>query len=159
MASNSAFVLDIGAFVKKAKGNQRAVVKKIFLDLGTAIVERTPVGDPDEWKMPAPKGYIGGRARGSWQYGYNAPVETEPGTIDGRDPDRQNMGAHSATARLAVGVDAQDALGVHYVTSTVPYMRRLEYEAWSKQAPEGMVRITVVEFQAFVDNAVREANE
>lgn len=150
MASNSKFVLDIGAFVRKARGNERAVVKKIFLDLGTAIVERTPVGDPDTWKMPAPKGYIGGRARGSWQYGYNAATETEPGTIDST--------GQASLKRLEAGVQSHDALGVHFITSTVPYMRRLEYEAWSKQAPEGMVRITVVEFQAFVDNAVREAN-
>lgn len=149
MANNS-FTLDISRFVQRARGNERAVVKKIFLDLGTAIVGRTPVGDPDTWKRAAPPGYVGGRARGSWQYGYNAPNQADPGTIDG-------SGAVSLQ-RLQAGVDSNDPLGVHYITSTIPYMRRLEYEAWSAQAPEGMVRITVAEFQNFVDSAVREVN-
>lgn len=151
------FVLDISRFVQRAQGNSRAVVKKIFLDLGTAIVGATPVGDPDEWKRAAPPGYVGGRARGSWQYGFNSPTPAE-GAIDGRPVDKDNPSAHSATARLAAGVEGNPAFGVHYITSTVPYMRRLEYEAWSRQAPDGMVRKTIVEFQQFVDDACREVN-
>lgn len=149
MANNS-FTLDISRFVQRARGNERAIVKKIFLDLGTAIVQRTPVGDPDTWARAAPLGYVGGRARGSWQYGFNAPNEADPGTIDGT--------GQASINRLRAGVESNPAFGVHYVTSTIPYMRRLEYEAWSAQAPEGMVRLTVAEFQKFVDDACREAN-
>lgn len=145
--ANGSFSLDISAFVAKAKGNQRQVVQKVFLDVANAVVARTPVGDPDTWARPAPKGYVGGRARGSWQYGYNSPTESEPGTIDGS--------GGAATQRLEAGVRAHDALGVHYITSTVPYMRRLEYEAWSGQAPEGMVRVTIAEYQRYVDDAVK----
>lgn len=139
------FAVDLSRFVEKAKGNAAAVVAKCVVDIGEAIVARTPVGDASTWKRPAPPGYVGGRARGSWQYGYNAPNAADPGTID--------SSGSAANARVAAGVRANQAPGVHYITSTVPYMRPLEYEAWSKQAPEGMVRVTVLEFQDFVKKA------
>lgn len=144
------FSLDLSKFVAKAKGNAAAVVAKCVIDIGEAVVARTPVGDPSTWAVAAPPGYVGGRARGSWQYGFNAPNPSDPGTIDGS--------GGSANARVVAGVSANQAPGVHYITSTVPYMRRLEYEAWSKQAPEGMVRITVLEFKDFVERNTREVN-
>lgn len=160
MAQAGKFSVDLARLVAKAKGNAAAVVKKTFLDLGTAIVQRTPVGDPDTWKTPAPPGYAGGRARGSWMYGFNAPNATDPGTVDGQGGPAQaseaSVQGQAAVTRLEVGVTGAEAFGVHYITSTVPYMRRLEYEQWSKQAPEGMVRITVLEFKDFVEQNVGE---
>ncbi len=145
------FSLDVSAFVKKAKGNGRAVARKIVLDVGTAIVMRTPVGDPTTWKRGAPPGYVGGRARGSWQYGNGVPLAQDPGTVDGS--------GQASVQRLQAGVAGHDGATLHYYTSTVPYMRRLEYEAWSKQAPSGMVRITIVEFQEFAAKAAAELNK
>lgn len=141
------FSLDLSRFVQHARGNARQVVKKVVLDLGASIVMKTPVGDPDTWQSPAPAGYVGGRARGSWQYQKGTPAEGEPGGVD--------PGGGSSIGRIAAGVATGDAADVHYITSNVPYMRELEYEGKSKQAPEGMVRVTVVEFQQHVDRAVR----
>lgn len=142
------FALDVSAWVKKAKGNGRLVVKKVVLDLGTSVVLKTPVGDPENWKHPAPAGYVGGRARGSWQYEKGAPAQQEPGTID--------QSGQVAIARVAAGVQSGDAADQHFITSNVPYMRRLEYDAWSRQAPDGMVRLTVEEFRTHLGQAVRE---
>jgi hypothetical protein len=142
------FTLDLSRFVKKAGGNARLVVKKVVLDVGSSIVLKTPVGDPSTWKHPAPAGYVGGRARGSWQYQKGAPLEQETGTID--------PSGSGSIGRIAAGVAEGDAATEHYITSTVPYMRRLEYEGWSKQAPDGMVRKTIGEFQHFVDNVARD---
>ncbi len=139
------FAVDLSRFVAKAQGNIATVVTKVVIDLGEAIVGDTPVGDPDTWKAPAPPGYVGGRARGSWQYGFGAPPSTDPGTID--------SSGQVAINRVTVGATANRAPGVHYITSTLPYMRRLEYEAWSKQAPEGMVRKNILAFQQLVDQA------
>lgn len=141
------FTLDLSKFVNKAKGNARQVVRKVVLDVGSSIVLKTPVGDPDTWKMPAPAGYVGGRARGSWQYAQGAPLAEEPGGTD--------AGGGESIQRVAAGVDGGDPLTQHFITSNVPYMRRLEYEGWSGQAPDGMVRKTIEEYQQFVDNAVR----
>lgn len=139
------FSLDLSKFVQRAGGNARLVVKKVVLDVGSSIVMKTPVGDPTTWSMPAPAGYVGGRARGSWQYQKGAPLMTEPGGVD--------PSGGGSVGRVSAGVAAGDPVTEHYITSTVPYMRRLEYEGWSSQAPEGMVRKTVQEFQRFVDLA------
>jgi hypothetical protein len=145
------FTLDLSKFVQRARGNVDAVIKKVVLDVGTAIIERTPVGDPDTWKAPAPAGYVGGRARGSWMYGNGTSPAADPGTIDGKPP---QMGQASFD-RVVAGVAANEPASQHFITSTVPYMRRLEYDGWSPQAPAGMVRITVEEYQKFVDEACR----
>ncbi len=142
------FSVDLRRFVERANGNADQVVRKTILDVGTAIVERTPVGDPLTWRHPAPAGYAGGRARGSWAYGFGAPA-----AADDIDP----SGA-SSLARIASGVGANDAIGVHYITSGLSYMRRLEFDGWSNQAPAGLVRITVREFQDFVAQNAREVN-
>lgn len=147
------FTVDITNWAAKAGGNIRAVVSKTVIDLGEEIVERTPVGDPDKWAHPerAPAGYVGGRARGSWQYGFNAPPSGDPGTID--------SSGDLANARIRAGVAANQVPGVHYITSVLPYMRPLEYEAHSKQAPEGMVRKTIMEFQRFIEANVAGLNK
>lgn len=141
------FVLDLTRFIKKAGGNGRTVIKKVVLDVSSSCVLKTPVGDPDTWKMAAPPGYVGGRARGSWQYAQGAPLEQEPGGVD---PSGQGP-----ISRVRAGVETGDAATEHFITSTVPYMRRLEYDGWSNQAPNGMVRLTIEEFQRYVDNATR----
>ncbi len=142
------FTLDLSRMCAHANGNIGALCRKVVVDLGEGIVGDTPVGDPTTWKHPerAPAGYVGGRARGSWQYGYNAPNAADPGTID--------ASGQAANMRIAAGVAANQAPGVHYITSTVPYMRRLEYEAWSSQAPAGMVRKNIVDFQNHVAAAI-----
>lgn len=140
------FMLDINRFIEKAGKNGRAVAAKIVLDMGTNIVLRTPVGDPLVWKHPAPAGYAGGRARGSWGYGFNSV----PAPVDQIDESGQ-----ASIGRISAGVAASTPPGVHYIVNTLPYIKRLEFDSWSKQAPEGMVRVTIREFQQFVDAAVR----
>jgi hypothetical protein len=158
MAASGSFAVDLSRLVKKAQGNIRFVVKKIVIDAGESVIAKTPVGDPTTWKHPAPPGYVGGRARGSWQYGFNAPTTSDPGTVDGKggkaEASESAVHGQAAQVRVAVGAEANTAPGVHYITSTLPYMRRLEYEAWSQQAPAGMVRQTVLEFKQYVDQAV-----
>ncbi len=45
---------------------------------------------------------------------------------------------------------------VIYISNNLPYARTLEY-GHSKQAPQGMVRLTVAEFSSIVDKAANEA--
>jgi hypothetical protein len=55
------------------------------------------------------------------------------------------------------GVREEGAAGkVHFLTNNLPYALRLEY-GWSKQAPHGMVGVTVKEYQQIVDKAVKES--
>jgi hypothetical protein len=141
------FSADITAFVKKAQGRADRVVKKVVIDLGTSIIMKNPVGNPDLWKSPAPPGYVGGRSRANWQYG-NGVMPS--GSIDAVDQSGQKT-----IAALTAGVLTSDGASIHWIANSLPYINRLE-QGWSKQAPAGMVELTVTEFQQIVKRAANE---
>lgn len=153
----SQFEADIAKFVKKANGNADSVVRKVLFDIGTKIVMRSPVGDRERWAVnierakrglaPVPKGYVGGRFRGNWQYSFKNP---ETGELLDVDPS-----GRKTTGRLIAGMSSSPAFGLHYIVNNLPYAKRLE-DGWSKQAPAGMVTITVKEFQQIVRLATRK---
>lgn len=183
------FTLDLTRFREKAMGNVEEVVRKVSIDLLAAVVDRSPVGNPELWaanamaveynnevlrynaelrqdpenltkagrlkpgrkvndSMPLAtgRGYVGGRFRGNWQVSFNAPAQGETGVIDAQ-------GNRTVAAGTAIIQTFTTNVGTIYLMNNVPYAQRLEY-GWSSQAPNGMVRITVAEFQAMVNRAV-----
>jgi hypothetical protein len=140
------FALDIAAFAKKAGDNSGRVVRKVSIDLLGNVVERTPVGNPDLWQSPAPAGYVGGRLRANWNTSIgNADTSTSAET------DKTG----SATKSRGASRLSRWSEGDIYIMNSLPYVREIEYTGHSSQAPAGMVRVTVVEFQSFVNAAVR----
>lgn len=140
------FALDLQKLTDKAKGRMGMVVRKIVLDVGARLVMRSPVGDGTLWRSPPPPGYVGGRFRANWQYGF--------GTMPtGELPDIDKTGAAS-NDRIRSGVAAAPAAGIHYLANNLPYAQRLE-DGWSKQAPAGMVALTVAEFGGIVEGAAK----
>jgi len=138
------FALDLSRFAAKASAAPATVTRKVSLDLLAKVVLRTPVGNPDTWQNPAPAGYVGGRLRANWNTSIGrADVSTSTETA--------NTAVTRGTARLSRFDGVQDI----YIMNSLPYVRRIEYEGWSNQAKAGMVRVTVLEFQAFVEKAVR----
>lgn len=123
------------------------VVRKVVLDVGTRVVELSPVGDGDLWKHPPPKGYVGGRFRANWQYGAYGSVGIPMNTVGGVDPTGGQTIA-GFTAKIGTAPTAT----VHVFLNNLPYAQRLE-DGWSTQAPAGMVGITTREFQSFVRRA------
>ena len=145
------FATDIAKFLTKTDRRVNSVVKKIVIDLGTKIILRTPVGNPSMWQDPdgAPVGYAGGQARANWQYGNgNMPS----GTLDTID-----KAGSSTVNKIISGVQASRAASVHWVTNNLPYINRLE-NGWSRQAPQGMVRLSVMEFKQVVKDAIKNVN-
>lgn len=128
----TSFALDLAAFAKKAENNAQTVVRKISIDLFSKTVLRTPVDT--------------GRARANWNCSIGAPSFTVSQKTDKGGTTTQ------AGIRSTLG-NWKD--GDIYLMNSLPYIRRLEYDGWSGQAPQGMVRITMTEFQTFVDGAVR----
>lgn len=140
------FALDIRKFAEKAKNNADLVVRQVTISVADSVVLKSPVGNPDLWKGGAPAGYVGGRFRANWQFGESAPNTT---ITDDVDPS-----GTAAMTRLAAAIGTTGAGGVTYISNSLPYGPRLEFEGWSKQAPGGMVRITVAEFQDYVKDAL-----
>lgn len=142
------FALDLKAFAQKTTTKADMVVRKVVIDVGTSLVFKSPVGDADYWINKPPAGYVGGRFRANWQYGLNSPSSVTHDKTDSNG---------AATVSAIVGKVSKQAAGkVHYLTNGLPYGKRLE-EGWShRQAPNGMVGLTVIEFQQIVVAAAAE---
>jgi hypothetical protein len=111
-------------------------------------VLRTPVGNPDLWKSKPPKGYVGGRLRANWTVSIGVPDTTTTDAID-------QSGEGTINAGRAV-IDTADTTQAIYMTNSLPYAVSIEYGHSGVQAPAGMVRVSVADFQAFVDKAAAE---
>ena len=137
---------DIAKFAKKAAGNADVIVRKTVLDIGTRLVNRTPVGDATYWKSKPPPGYTGGHARANWSHSVGARVVQEFDVID-------PSGAAS-NSRIQKSVPVRAGGKVHYVQNSVPYIQALE-NGHSRQAPAGMAAITAVEFRGVLEGILK----
>lgn len=139
------FALDLQKFAEKAKSNVSVVVRKTAIDLLTAVVMRTPVGNPDLWKSKPPKGYVGGRLRANWNVSLVTPDES---TTDATD----KTGA-GAIARGNEAIGQADGIKDIWMVNALPYAIPVEYGHSPQQAPAGMVRVSVAEFQQYASAA------
>jgi hypothetical protein len=139
------FALDLKRFAEKTKDKADITVGRIVIGVAAELDRRSPVGDAAYWQHPAPKGYIGGRFRGNWQLGVDTIPAGETGLID-------RTGAE-AQGRIIATLPEKASGRVFYLMNNVPYARRIE-EGWSRQAPTGLVALTVIQFQRIVDEAV-----
>jgi len=139
------FALDIGKFIAKAGGNVEQVVQKVGADILRSVVEKSPVGDPKFWKSKPPAGYVGGRLRANWNVSFGTPnVSTTTAT------DKSGDVTNARGVAVLTGWKGEAEI---YVMNSLPYVRPVEYGHSKLQAPAGMVRITVTEFQTFIHQA------
>lgn len=143
------FALDIQKFAQKCGANADLVTRKVVLDIGRSLVEKTPVGNPDLWQNPdnKPDGYVGGHARANWSHSIGALVNQEFKEIDAT--------GGASIDRIISSVPVKAAGEVHYIQNSLPYMQALE-DGHSTQAPAGIVAVTEVEFQDYVQKAIGE---
>lgn len=139
------FALDLQRFAEKAGKKADEAVGGIVFGIAAEVVRRSPVGDASYWQSPAPKGYVGGRFRGNWQIGVNLRISAETPRID-RDGVETLRAVEAAIPDEATG-------NVYFLTNNVPYAQRLEM-GHSRQAPAGVVGLTVANFQQIVREAV-----
>jgi len=144
------FKKDLEAFAKTVELDLALVLQKITLDLLGKVVRLTPVDT--------------GRARANWQIGDGTPPS---GVID----------VQEGTAETAKGFEQAAGIsfrpfGVYWITNNLPYIKVLEFgqypqpvqrgsfdrrsgtyvvksvEGYSRQAPAGMVRVSLAEIAA-----------
>jgi hypothetical protein len=97
--------------------------------------------------LVAGKGYVGGRFRGNWQFSIYTPAD---GVLDQIDPS-----GNVSVAVLMAQVQSLTIGQTAYIVNNLPYGIPLEY-GHSKQAPHGMIRVTLSHFQQIVDDAIRK---
>jgi hypothetical protein len=145
------FTLDLKAAAAKFNSRADAFVRAVVMEVDRSLVEKSPVGNADLWANPAnkPKGYVGGRFRANWQYGEGRAPEGELYEGGGPFPSPQEC-MERETSKIKI-----EAAGkVHYLVNNLPYAQAIEDGHSSKQAPAGVVGITVIEFQAIVAETV-----
>jgi len=140
------FSLDMSAFAEKTNKNIDLVIGKVVIDVAAEVIKRSPVGDASYWVSPPPAGYVGGRFRGNWDYGVNTAPVNEYSTID------PSGSVSSDRVKSKLGV--KTAGKVHWIVNNLPYAERIE-NGWSRQAPQGVIGLTVIKFQSIVDAAAR----
>jgi hypothetical protein len=143
--------LPIDKYVEAAKGDLNKACRKVGFAMLAKVMVRSPVDT--------------GRFRGNWMIG----VEVMPATAitpDGIGPGRQPGDPPLAGAPSGAAVDgavinnALSALGQFklgqtiWIINNVPYAVALE-QGHSKQAPAGVVKITVQEFGAITSREAR----
>jgi hypothetical protein len=132
----STFSLQLDAFVKKAKADADTVVRQSTLSVLSSVVKRSPVDT--------------GRFRGNWQTTIDSPAS---GTV-GQDDKSGSLAIGAGLAALA-GVKAGETT---WIVNNLPYAQRLE-NGYSTQAPAGMVKLTVNEFNKYVAEAVAQVQQ
>lgn len=128
MADARGFATQIDREFDGAMDQWNLIMRRTALDALTRIVLKTPVDT--------------GRARGNWfvQIGGAGDMVTE--TTD------KAGGPTIALGDAVIGSYRQrDDLPVISIYNNLPYINRLEH-GWSKQAPNGMVSVTVAELTA-----------
>lgn len=124
----SAFSIPISQLAEKLKADIALVARKATLDVFTAVVLKSPVDT--------------GRFRANWNVSVGAP---DTSTTESTDQARGQVEAAKALT-LPLG-------GVTYIANGLPYARALEY-GHSQQAPNGMVRLSAMEYADYVRSAV-----
>lgn len=130
------FSLDISKFGKKAVANADKFCKKVVFDMHRMLVERTPVDT--------------GRAKANNQVAINnMPLESV------LEFDKTGH----ATIRNGQAVMQNFKLGdTVFIYNNVSYIVPLEFYGHSKQAPNGMFRITFNEIVTQLGATAREIN-
>jgi hypothetical protein len=115
--------LDITRIIKKAKGNTDIVMRKITLELFTRVILKSPVDT--------------GRFRNNWVMA--------TGTYSNETTEATDKSGSRAIGVVASKVSTMKFDGkLIYLTNSLPYAIELERGS-SKQAPQGMVRLTAME--------------
>lgn len=135
---------DLLKYAERQGARMDQIARKALLDVSTAIAKKTPRDT--------------GRAAGNWMASIGSP---DTSTTDSTTRDSVNQ------AREAI---SQAYGNLYYFVNSLPYIRKLEYggygtgpgatvkttrDGYSVQAPQGMVRLSLKEFDEFVKSAIK----
>lgn len=154
------FSISLEKFAVKSVKQAETATRKIAMEAFKRVIEKSPVGDPSKWNADFvavgtklgwfDTNYKGGRFRANWGVSIGSPFA---GTNEDHDktPTGNRGGKTIANAEWAAA--KWNGRGSIYLCNNVPYSTTLE-RGHSKQAPSGMVRITVAEMQNGAAEAV-----
>ena len=102
-----------------------------ILELFNLIVDATPVDT--------------GLLRGNWQVAINSPKVDKTSRLD--------RGGNQAKAEALANLGA--LADIVFLTNNLPYVERIEFEGYSRQAPGGMARRNIARWKEIVEAKAR----
>lgn len=126
-ANNDKFRRGASRSVNRAGEKLEMAMRRLILEANNRMIVKSPVDT--------------GRFKGNWNVG-NSVIDFSVNESATSSP----YGAGAAYNNQVINMLRINGQTV-YITNSLPYSRRLEYDAWSKQAPMGMVRVTVAELK------------
>lgn len=126
------FAAQLQAFGDFVQEEADQVFRIVATEVGQSVINLTPVDT--------------GRALSNWNAGIDSPDDTYRETEDPMDS--------QTSSRLASEFSTLKFSDTAYITNATPHVPFLEYGS-SKQAPHGMVRVTLARFDNIVQDAVR----
>lgn len=126
------FSADISKFITHADANMDQAVRMTVVLASQGVVMNTPV--------------LTGRLRANWQFGQLVPT----GEVASED----TSGA-ATIAKIAGQVTSLKAGGECWIVNNMPYAGEIEYGHSSVKAPQGMVRITLLNLPSAIEAYVR----
>jgi len=137
MARRTQFSVDMNKAIAKAEGDVELIVQRAVLGLFRAIVLKTPVDT--------------GHLAYNWQVSINSPEGSErPGV----DPTKQvTLGDGQGTINKWTTKDK-----IIWITNNVSYAEEIEYGKSRVKAPQGMVRVSLREFDSVFRGAALSVN-
>jgi len=125
---------DIDKFRQKVEKISTDIFRGTSLDLLTRIIKRTPVDT--------------GRLRGNWMATINSPSKT----IDEKVKDKSGAKAIGSAKGTVNNAKLGNSI---FLINNLPYAGVIE-DGYSDQRPEGMVKVTVAEFENIVKANARK---
>jgi hypothetical protein len=122
---------DLARIAAKRKKSLVTVARESLIELGTNVITGTPVDK--------------GAAQGNWNSAYGTADESTRANV---------VGAGASIGSLESKLRVLGLGDLFYMTNGLPYIRKLEYGS-SEQAPSGMLRVNVVNWQDIVARRAR----
>jgi hypothetical protein len=146
--ATDAFRRAFAARLQQSEQRMNAAVRGIAMWALSALTQRSPVGNAQLWKHSAPPGYVGGRFKANWQ--------VEIGSINYDISQEPDASGGAAVQRGSPKISEWDPTSqVLYITNSMPYAKRIEFDHWSQQAPAGLVRITAIDVRSMFRQLVK----
>ena len=128
--NNDRFRQNIAKRVNKASRKLEMAMQAVLVEIDARIVNKSPVGDVD-----------GGRFRANWYVG-NGSINYTTTESTVKRTSEADINALKITGQTV------------YITNSLPYAHRIEYEGWSHtKAPLGVVRVTIAEMSQIIREA------
>lgn len=149
--------MDFNEFARKTLERADKLIRVVGIKTFSAVIRDSPVGDPDLWKQAPPKGsgYVGGRLRGNWRCSLGSADLTTFEDDGGKKYVKNFPGLGEVLGEVNATSQQADRNKVLWLSNSLPYVYRIEYEGWSSQAPAGMVRRNVTRIKRIISTELR----